>query len=85
MPGSGASWLVGMLGLLVARLGLHVVLPELLGCSVGAGFDTSWRAGWSSFWCVVSAVLFEGECVGVTVDVLSVMLFINDAVVRGRV
>ena len=41
MPGSGASWLVGMLGLLVARLGLHVVLPELLGCSVGAGFDTS--------------------------------------------
>ena len=74
-----------MLGLLVARLGLHVVLPALLGCSVGADFDTSWRAGWSSFWCVVSVVLFEGECVGVTIGVLSVKLFINDAVVRKRV
>ena len=41
MPGFGTSWLVGMLGLLVGLLGL-------LGF-VGAGFDTSWRAGWFSF------------------------------------
>ena len=56
-----------MLGLLVARLGLHVGLPELLGYFVGAGFDTSWRAGWFSFWVinvdvgVLLELLFEGE------------------------
>ena len=52
-----------MLGLLFERLGLHVGLPGLLGF-VGAGFDTSWRADWFSFWVL-----------DVDVDVLLVLLF----------
>ena len=66
MPDLGAFGLVGMLGLLFERLGLHVGLPELLGF-VGAGFDTSWRADWFSFWVldvdvdVLLVLLFEGE------------------------
>ena len=69
MPGFGAFWLAGMLGLLVGRLGLLVGLPELLGF-VGAGFGTSWRADWFSFWFVwvldvdvlmLLVLLFEGE------------------------
>ena len=51
MLGFDAFWLFGMLGLLVERLGLLVGLPELLGF-VDAGFGTSWRADWSSFWFV---------------------------------
>ena len=44
MPGFGTSWLDVLLGLLVVLFGL-------LGF-VDIGFDTSWRAGWFSFFFV---------------------------------
>ena len=65
MPDLGAFGLVGTLGLPFEKLGLRVELLELLGF-VGADFDTSWRAGWFSFWIIVDAI---GVIIRIFVDV----------------